>query len=79
MKLKKKLFSYNTKKHPKVDRFLDNIETGMHSHYIREAIEFYAEHHGYLKSFSFVKTSLFHDADMDNKFFDSILWYLSKY
>lgn len=79
MKQKKKIFSYNTKKHPIVDRFLNDIESGMHSHYIRKAIEFYVENHDNIRVFSNKKNSFIQKNDMDKKIFDSILWYLSKY
>jgi hypothetical protein len=39
----KKLFSYNRSKNPKVDYFFNAIDNGMHSFYIRKAIEFYVD------------------------------------
>lgn len=44
MTQKKKLLSYNTEKHPLVAKFFDEIGSGLQSHYIREAIEFYIKY-----------------------------------
>lgn len=39
------LLTWNTKKHPEVVEFFDNIEEGFYSHSVREAIKFYMKHH----------------------------------
>lgn len=40
---KQKLFTFNTIKHKKVDDFFENTDKGLHSHYIRKAIEYYVD------------------------------------
>lgn len=41
---KQKLLTYNPIKHPIVDKFFDDIDGGMQSHYMREAIECYMKY-----------------------------------
>src|SRR5699024_7838033 len=46
----KKLFSYNAFKNPKVDYFFNVVDNGMHSFYIRKAIEFYVDNSSKFKN-----------------------------
>ena len=38
------LLTWNEKKHPEIVEFFDNIEEGLYSHSVRQAIKFYMEH-----------------------------------
>lgn len=38
------LLTWNEKKHPEIVEFFDNIEEGLYSHSVREAIKFYMKY-----------------------------------
>ncbi len=81
MTQKKKLLTYNTEKSPLVDEFFTGIESGMQSHYMREAIEFYMKYKTKIYADMDRKigatSSVKESNDMNDKYLESILWYLS--
>lgn len=89
MKQKKKLISYNSEKSPIVNQFFESIDKGMQSHYMRKAIEFYVKYNKEIiktikednKSITSVKNIKNNKnlKSFDDKFLESILWYISKY